>query len=43
VAWWAKVYHVWLQKNNRIFYGEIRTEEQIVEAIRRDVKAMMEG
>ena len=39
VAWWAMVYHVWLQRNNRIFYGEIKTEEEIVKAIIRDVKS----
>jgi hypothetical protein len=37
------VYHVWLQRNNRIFDAEIKTEEQIVKAIRMDVKARMEG
>jgi hypothetical protein len=37
------VHHVWLPRNNRIFFEEIKTDEQIVEAIRRDVKAMMEG
>jgi hypothetical protein len=43
VAWWATVYHVWLQRNNRIFDAEIKTEEQIVKAIRMDVKPRMEG
>jgi hypothetical protein len=43
VAWWATVYHVWLQRNNKIFYGESKTEEQIVKAIRMDVKARMKG
>ncbi len=43
VAWWATVYHVWVQRNNRIFDAEIKTEEQIVKAIRMDVKPRMEG
>jgi hypothetical protein len=37
------VYHVWIQRNNRNFDEEIKTKEQIVKAIRRDVKARMEG
>ena len=43
VAWSATVYHVWLQRNNRIFDGEIKTEEQIVKAIKMDVKPRMKG
>ena len=37
------VYHVWLQRNKRIFYGEIKTEEQILKAIKMDVKPRMKG
>jgi hypothetical protein len=43
VAWCAIVYHIWIQRNNRIHAGEVKTEEQIVKAIKRDVKARMEA
>lgn len=37
LAWWASVYHLWLQKNCRIYAGEIKTEGQIVRCIQKDV------
>ncbi len=43
MAWWATVYHLWLQRNSRVFGGVIKTEEQIVQDIRRDVKARMDS
>ncbi len=43
VAWCAIVYHIWIQRNNRIHAGEVKTEEQIVKAIKREVKARMEA
>ena len=38
MAWWATVYHLWLQRNSKVYGGVIKTEEQIVQDIHRDVK-----
>jgi hypothetical protein len=43
VAWWATVYHLWLQRNSRIHGGVIKTEEQIVRDIQKDVKARLDS
>ena len=43
IAWWATVYHLWLQRNARLHAGEVKSDEQIIKAIRRDVKAKMEA
>jgi hypothetical protein len=43
ITWWATVYHLWLQRNARLHAGEVKFEEQIIKAIRRDVKAKMEA
>ena len=41
-ARWATSNHIWIQRNNRVHKREITTEEQLVKAISRDVKARME-
>jgi hypothetical protein len=38
LAWWAAVYHLWQQRNAVIHSGKIRTEEQIIKDVKRDVK-----
>lgn len=43
VAWWATVYHLWIQRNCRIHGREVKTEEQIVKSITRDVEAKVEA
>jgi hypothetical protein len=43
VAWWATVYHLRLQRNSRIHGGVIKTEEQIVRDIQKDVKARLDS
>lgn len=43
MAWWATVYHLWIQRNCRIQGGEVKTEEKILKSITRDVKAKMEA
>jgi hypothetical protein len=43
IAWWATLYHIWLQRNARLHDGEVKTEEQIIKVIRKDVKARMEA
>ena len=40
---WAAVYHIWLQHNAIIHGGHIKTEEQIIKLIRKDVKARSEN
>ena len=42
IAWWATMYHLWQQRNARLHAGEMKSEENIIKAIRRDVKAKME-
>jgi hypothetical protein len=42
IAWWATLYHLWQQRNARLHAGEMKSEENIIKAIRRDVKAKME-
>ena len=36
------MYHLWQQRNARLHAGEMKSEENIIKAIRRDVKAKME-
>ena len=43
VAWWVIVYQIWIQRNSRTHKGEVKLEEQIIKAIRRDVKAKMDS
>lgn len=43
IAWWATLYHIWLQRNARLHDGEVKIEEQIIKVIRKDVKARMEA
>ena len=43
LAWWAMVYHLWLQRNARVHGGKIKTEEQIMQDICRDVKARLDS
>jgi hypothetical protein len=43
VAWWAMVYHIWIERNSRIYDDNVRTEEHLIKDIRRDVKARLES
>uniref|UniRef100_A0A2N9H1D4 Reverse transcriptase domain-containing protein n=1 Tax=Fagus sylvatica TaxID=28930 RepID=A0A2N9H1D4_FAGSY len=43
LAWWAAVYHIWQQRNAIIHCRRIKTEEQIVRDIKRDVKGRVES
>ena len=43
IAWWATVYHLWQQRNARLHAGEMKLEENIIKAIRRDFRAKMEA
>ena len=43
VAWWVIVYQIWIQGNSRTHKGKVKSEEQIIKAIRRDVKAKMDS
>ena len=42
LSWWAAVYHLWLQRNAIVHDGQIKTEEQILNFIKKDVKARIE-
>lgn len=42
LAWCAAVYHLWQQRNAVIHSGKIRTEEQIIKDVKRDVKRKIE-
>ena len=43
LAWRAAVYHIWQQRNAIIHSRQIRTEEQIVKDVRKDVKCRLES
>jgi hypothetical protein len=43
LAWWAAVYHIWQQRNAIIHSRKIRTREQIVKDVRKDVKCRLES
>lgn len=43
LAWWSAVYHVWFQRNSKIHIIDIKTEEQLVTCIQRNVKARIEA
>uniref|UniRef100_A0A2N9EPM6 Uncharacterized protein n=1 Tax=Fagus sylvatica TaxID=28930 RepID=A0A2N9EPM6_FAGSY len=38
VAWWATVYSLWSQRNAIIHAGQIKSEDQLLNIIKRDVK-----
>ena len=38
-----KIHHIWLQRNAIIHGGHVKTEEQIIKLIRKDVKARSEN
>ena len=40
IAWWATVYHLWQQRNARLHAGEMKSEENIIKAIRRHYKKL---
>jgi hypothetical protein len=43
IALWAVAYHIWLQRNAIVHLGQVKTEEQIIKSIRKDVKARIEN
>jgi hypothetical protein len=43
IAPWAVVYHIWVQRNAIVHLGQVKTEEQIIKSIRKDVKARIEN
>lgn len=41
LSWWATIYHLWIQRNNRIYGGKVETEEKILKFIKRDIRGRM--
>ena len=41
LAWWATVYHIWLQRNAIVSEERISTEEQLKRSIIKDVKTRL--
>ena len=42
LAWWSSVYHLWLQRNAVVHASTVRSEEQLLKNIRKDVKVRLE-
>jgi hypothetical protein len=41
LAWWATVYYLWSQKNALLHAGQVKTEDQILNLIKKDVKTRL--
>ena len=41
LAWWAIVYYLWFQRNVLLHAGQVKTEEQILNLIKEDVKTWL--
>ena len=43
LAWWAIVYYLWSQRNAVLHVGQIKTEDQIINIIKKDVKTRLQS
>ena len=41
LAWWAIVYYLWFQRNALLHAGQVKTEDQILNLIKKDVKTRL--